>query len=108
MDQYIGKTLYCRTTYHRGPYMYSVHRVTKACLFVKEMNVSVVNAHGDSTYDSVTITDVTDPVDDSEYKLIKRIDPVDNTLYFIGSANHGSPQRFYIWNGEPMKRDTYY
>jgi hypothetical protein len=104
----VGTVLYCRTTYHRGPYMYYISRETTSCVFVKRLEAVTTDEHGNSTYSSETIIGVEECIEgaDIEYRLLKRKD--DDTLYFVGSADHGSSQRFYIWDGKPMKRDTYY
>ena len=113
-----GTVLYCRTTYHRGPYMYYVVRETKACVFVKGMKDITIDPHGDPSYHCETIIGVDTHEGDTiyekgtgdvniEYKLSKRVDER-GEQYFVGSADYGSPQTFYIWDGKPLQRNTYY
>lgn len=121
-----GTVLYCRTTYHRGPYMYYITRETPKCVYVKRMKAITVDNYTDPSYSCSTVIGVETFEEDTvyakgsgecnkEYKLLKRVEegknpspPLYDGMYFVGSADHGSPQHFYIWDGKPLLWETYY
>ena len=114
-----GTVLYCRTTYHRGPYVYYITRETPKYVFIKRMKAITIDQYADPSYSCATIIGVEsfdeDAVYSKEFKLAKRIEegknprpPLYDGLYFVGSADHGSPQHFYIWDGKPLIQESYY